>query len=50
MLAVYFDKNKRVADKALYSAKDGKVVHHRGPQDAVLWRGQELHQSLIESI
>jgi outer membrane protein assembly factor BamE (lipoprotein component of BamABCDE complex) len=25
VLAVYFDKNKRVVDKAVYSAKDGKV-------------------------
>ncbi|MCW5722392.1 MAG: outer membrane protein assembly factor BamE [Devosia sp.] len=26
VLAVYFDKNKRVADKAVYSQADGKVV------------------------
>ena len=25
VLAVYFDKNKRVTDKAIYTAKDGKV-------------------------
>lgn len=25
VLAVYFDKNKRVVDKAIYGAKDGKV-------------------------
>lgn len=25
VLAVYFDKNKRVVDKAVYGAKDGKV-------------------------
>ena len=43
VLAIYFDKNKRVADKALYALKDGKVVHHRGPQDAGLWRGPDLH-------
>ena len=26
VLAVYFDKNKRVVDKAVYGAKDGKVI------------------------
>ncbi|HQZ11482.1 MAG TPA: outer membrane protein assembly factor BamE [Devosia sp.] len=26
VLVVYFDKNKKVVDKAVYSAKDGKVV------------------------
>ncbi len=26
VLAVYFDKNKKVVDKAVYSAADGKVV------------------------
>lgn len=26
VLAIYFDKNKKVSDKAVYSAKDGKII------------------------
>lgn len=26
VLAVYFDKNKRVVDKAIYSAQDGRII------------------------
>jgi outer membrane protein assembly factor BamE (lipoprotein component of BamABCDE complex) len=26
VLAIYFDKNKKVVDKAVYSAADGKTV------------------------
>ena len=43
VLAIYFDKNKRVADKAVYGARTASL-HHRRAQDAVLWRRQELHR------
>jgi outer membrane protein assembly factor BamE (lipoprotein component of BamABCDE complex) len=50
VLAVYFDKNKRVADKALYSAKDGKVFTIEGRKTPSYGEDKSFIQSLIESI
>ena len=50
VLAVYFDKNKKVADKALYSAKDGKVFTIEGRKTPSYGEDKSFIDSLIESI
>jgi len=50
VLAIYFDKNKRVADKALYSAQDGKVFTIEGRKTPSYGEDKSFIQSLIESI
>ena len=50
VLAVYFDKNKRVADKAVYSAKDGKVFTIEGRKTPSYGEDQNFIQSLIASV
>jgi outer membrane protein assembly factor BamE (lipoprotein component of BamABCDE complex) len=50
VLAVYFDKNKRVADKAVYSAKDGKVFTIEGRKTPSYGEDKNFIQSLISSI
>jgi outer membrane protein assembly factor BamE (lipoprotein component of BamABCDE complex) len=50
VLAVYFDKNKRVADKALYSAKDGKLFTIEGRKTPSYGEDKSFLQSMIESI
>ena len=50
VLAVYFDKNKRVADKAVYSAKDGKVFTIEGRKTPSYGEDKNFIQSLIASI
>lgn len=50
VLAIYFDKNKRVADKAIYSAKDGKVFTIEGRKTPSYGEDKSFIQSLIESI
>ena len=50
VLAIYFDKNKRVADKAVYSAKDGKVFTIEGRKTPSYGEDKSFLQSLIESI
>jgi outer membrane protein assembly factor BamE (lipoprotein component of BamABCDE complex) len=50
VLAVYFDKNKRVSDKALYSAKDGKVFTIEGRKTPSYGEDKSFIDSLIESI
>lgn len=50
VLAVYFDKNKRVADKAIYSAKDGKLFTIEGRKTPSYGEDKSFLQSLIESI
>ena len=50
VLAVYFDKNKRVADKAVYSAKDGKVFTIEGRKTPSYGEDKSFIQSMIESI
>jgi outer membrane protein assembly factor BamE (lipoprotein component of BamABCDE complex) len=50
VLAVYFDKNKRVADKALYSAKVGKVFTIEGRKTPSYGADKSFIDSLIESI
>ncbi|MEO8757236.1 MAG: outer membrane protein assembly factor BamE [Devosia sp.] len=50
VLAVYFDKNKRVADKAVYSAKDGKVITMEGRKTPSFGEDKSFLTSLIQSI
>ena len=50
VLAIYFDKNKKVADKALYSAKDGKVFTIEGRKTPSYGADKTFIDSLIESI
>lgn len=50
VLAIYFDKNKKVADKAVYSAKDGKVFTIEGRKTPSYGEDKSFIQSLIESV
>ena len=50
VLAIYFDKNNRVADKAVYSAKDGKVFTIEGRKTPSYGEDKSFIDSLIESI
>jgi outer membrane protein assembly factor BamE (lipoprotein component of BamABCDE complex) len=50
VLAIYFDKNNRVADKAVYSAKDGKVFTIEGRKTPSYGEDKSFITSLIESI
>ena len=50
VLAIYFDKNKRVADKAVYSLKDGKVFTIEGRKTPSYGEDKSFLQSLIESV
>lgn len=50
VLVVYFDKNQRVADKAVYSAKDGKVFTIEGAKTASYGEDRSFIESLIASI
>ena len=50
VLAIYFDKNKRVADKAVYSAKDGKVFTIEGRKTPSYGEDRTFIASLINSL
>ena len=50
VLAVYFDKNNRVADKAVYSLKDGKVFTIEGRKTPSYGEDRTFIQSLVDSI
>lgn len=50
VLAVYFDKNKRVADKAIYSAQDGKLTTIEGRKTPSYGEDKSFLQSLVDSI
>jgi len=50
VLAVYFDKNKKVADKALYSLKDGKVFAIEGRKTQGYGEDKSFLQSILDSI
>jgi outer membrane protein assembly factor BamE (lipoprotein component of BamABCDE complex) len=50
VLAIYFDKNKRVADKAIYGVKDGKSFTIEGRKTPSYGEDKSFLTSLIESI
>ena len=50
VLAVYFDKNRKVVDKAVYSLKDGKVFTMEGRKTPSFGEDKSFIQSLVESL
>jgi len=50
VLAVYFDKNKRVADKAVYGVKDGKSFTIEGRKTPSYGLDRSFIDQLIQSI
>lgn len=49
VLAVYFDKNKRVVDKAIYSAQDGRIVPIEGRKTASYGEDRTFIESILSS-
>ncbi len=50
VLAVYFDKNRKVADKALYGVKDGKSFTIEGRKTPSYGEDKTFLDQLIQSI
>lgn len=50
VLAVYFDKNKKVVDKAVYGAKDGKVIAIQSRRTASFGIDRSFLESILASI
>jgi outer membrane protein assembly factor BamE (lipoprotein component of BamABCDE complex) len=50
VLAVYFDKNKRVVDKAVYGAKDGRVFPIEGRRTPSFGQDRNFIESILASI
>ena len=50
VLAVYFDKNKKVVDKAVYGAKDGKVIAIQSRRTASFGIDRSFLESLLSSL
>ncbi len=49
VLAVYFDKNKKVTDKAVYGAQDGKVFAIQSRRTASFGQDKSFIESIISS-
>lgn len=49
VLAIYFDKNNRVKDKALYGLKDGKVISIDSQRTPSFGEDRTFIQSIISS-
>jgi outer membrane protein assembly factor BamE (lipoprotein component of BamABCDE complex) len=50
VLAIYFDKNKRVADKAIYTAKDGKIFTIESRRTPSFGEDKTFLQSIMNSL
>ena len=50
VLAVYFDKNKKIVDRAIYSLKDGKLITVESRKTQGYGEDKTFIQSIIESI
>lgn len=50
VLAVYFDKNKKVVDKAVYGAKDGKVIAIQSRRTASFGIDRSFLELILASI
>jgi outer membrane protein assembly factor BamE (lipoprotein component of BamABCDE complex) len=50
VLAIYFDKNKRVVDKAVYGAKDGKVFAVESRRTPSFGEDRNFIESILSSI
>ena len=49
VLAVYFDKNKRVVDKAVYGAKDGRVFNIESRRTPSFGEDRTFIESILSS-
>ena len=49
VLAIYFDKNKKVVDKAVYGAKDGKVFQIQSRKTASFGIDRSFLESIVAS-
>ncbi len=49
VLAIYFDKNKKVADKAVYSAADGKLITIEGRRTPSFGEDRTFIESILAS-
>lgn len=49
VLAVYFDKNKRVVDKAIYGAKDGRVFQIESRKTPSFGEDRTFIESILSS-
>jgi outer membrane protein assembly factor BamE (lipoprotein component of BamABCDE complex) len=49
VLAIYFDKNKKVVDKAIYGAKDGKVFQIENRRTPGFGEDRNFIESIIAS-
>lgn len=49
VLAIYFDKNKKVADKAVYSLQDGKAVTIESRRTASFGEDRTFIESILQS-
>jgi outer membrane protein assembly factor BamE (lipoprotein component of BamABCDE complex) len=50
VLAIYFDKNKRVVDKAVYGAKDGRVIQIESRRTPSFGEDRNFIESILASI
>jgi outer membrane protein assembly factor BamE (lipoprotein component of BamABCDE complex) len=50
VLAIYFDKNKRVVDKAVYGAKDGRIIHIESRRTPSFGEDRNFVESILASI
>lgn len=50
VLAIYFDKNKKVADTAIYGAQDGKVIAIQSRKTPSYGLDRTFLESLMQSI
>lgn len=50
VLAVYFDKNKKVVDKAVYGAKDGRIVQIESRRTPSFGEDRTFIESILESL
>ena len=50
VLAVYFDKNKKVVDKAVYGTKDGKVFQIESRRTPSFGEDRTFIESILASI
>ncbi len=50
VLAVYFDKNRRVLDKAIYTAKDGRIIQIESRKTPSYGEDRTFIESILSSL
>lgn len=50
VLAVYFDKNKKVVDKAVYGAKDGRIIQIESRRTPSFGEDRTFIESIMQSM